>query len=237
VKTYPARRVWLTLDDDRSNRIREGSKRLGNTVFATLLASFYAFINRVTSATDVVVGFSLAGQSRYDGKDLVSHCVDFLPIRAQVEPQASVREHVRAIQGRFLDAMENQYCTFGELVRRIAPPRDKSRGPLAQVAFNLDPSSKGIDFHGLDARTGSVPREFENMDAFFNVVELNDGRFEMQCTFNLDLYDEARVRTWLEDLLRVVLQSVEDPEGSVSTLAVTSESDRVLDDVEVLTDA
>ncbi len=218
VKTYPARRIWLTLDPDESSRIRQGSKRLGSTVFVTLLASFYAFLNRITSASDLVVGFSLAGQSRYGGRDLVSHCVDFLPIRAQVDPEAAFRDHVRNVQGRFLDAMEFQYCTFGDLVRSVNPPRDKSRTPLAQVAFNLDPSTKGIDFSGLVSSIGSVPREFENMDAFFNVVERNDDLFEVQCTFNLDLYDEERVAAWLEGLRDQVLQALEDPDRPISSL-------------------
>ena len=222
LKTYGARRTWLTLDPEESGQIREGSKSLGSTVFVTLLTGFYAFLNRVTGASDIVVGFSLAGQSRFGGRDLVSHCVDFLPIRAKLDPQASFRSQVKEVQGRFLDAMEYQHCTFGDLVRRVNPPRDKSRVPLAQVAFNLDPSTKGIEFAGLESHVGSVPREFENMDAFFNVVERSDDLFEVQCTFNLDLFDEADVAGWLEGLRDLVLGALEDPGRPIVDLRTPS---------------
>jgi hypothetical protein len=49
-------------------------------------------------------------------------------------------------------------------------------------------------------------------------VERSDDLFEIQCTFNLDLYDEARVFTWMEHLRDQVLQALEDPDQPISSL-------------------
>ncbi|MEQ9399192.1 MAG: amino acid adenylation domain-containing protein [Longimicrobiales bacterium] len=215
-KSFPARRLGKVLPPDEVARIRSAASSTGSTLFVVLLAGFHVLVHRLTGADDLVVASSLAGQTRWPDRDLVGHCVTFLPVRTAVRPDDTFGEHTRVARGAFLDALEHQHCAFGELVRSLAPPRDRSRVPLAQVAFNLDPSGRGIAFSGVEAEVGSVPREFETMDAFFNVVERPDGALDLQCTANTDLFDAERVDEWLARFRRILLDAVDDPSMHVA---------------------
>jgi len=227
LKTYQAARVNLDLDAEFTKSVRGLATRLGATTFATLLGAFQTMLHRLSGQTDVVVGFSLAGQSNLGGRDLVGHCVNFLPLRMTVEANSSFADQVMQARGKVFDAIENQQVAFGELIKRLNLKRDPSRLPLMSVAFNLDPSSKGIAFGDLEVSPGSVARRYENFDIFFNVVELSDS-LQIQCTYNEGMWDaETMDRRLLE--YRTLLQSaLADSSVEVGRLPMLPASERQL---------
>ncbi len=226
IKTYRARRENLDLDADFTRQVRELATRGGATLFATLLAAYQSFLHRLSGQTDLVVGFSLAGQSNLD-RDLVGHCVNFLPLRLAVDGDSRFVEQIAQARGKVLDAVEHQQFTFGNLIQRLNLRRDPSRVPLMSVAFNLDPSSKGIGFGDLAVEPGSIPRRFENFDIFFNVVELGD-RLQIQCTYNEDLWDGATIARRLAGYQQLLISAIAAPEQAVARLALVPPAERAL---------
>jgi len=227
LKTYAAARVNLDLDADFTKSIRDLSTKLGATTFATLLGAFQTFLHRLSGQTDVVVGFSLAGQSSLDGHDLVGHCVNFLPLRMKVEGDSSFGEQVMQARGKVFDAIEHQQVAFGELIKRLNLRRDPSRLPLMSVAFNLDPSSKGISFGDLEVTPGSVPRRYENFDIFFNVVELAD-RLQIQCTYSEGLWDSSTMSRRLLEYKTLLESALAAPSSLVGQLPMLPLAERKL---------
>ena len=221
-KTFRAKRITVPLDDAFVQRVRRLATAQGATLFSTLLAGYTTLLHRLSGQDDIVVGFSLAGQSNITDRDLVGHCVTFLPLRLRPAADTRFGDFARAVKGSVLDAVEHQNLAFGELLRRLHVPRDPSRIPLMSVAFNLDPSGRPLEFHGLDALGGSVPRKYENFDIFFNVVELGGDRLEIQCTFNLDLFDEETIRQWIEHLHALLTAAAENPETALGDLPLVT---------------
>jgi amino acid adenylation domain-containing protein len=193
-KTFRAKRFTQPLDDAFVARMKHLAASSGATLFNTLFAGFGALLNRLAGQDDLVVGFSLAGQAAITDRDLVGHCVTFLPLRLRPTGAMPFAEFLGSVRGKVLDAVEYQNLAFGGLLQKLRMPRDPSRVPLMSVAFNLDPSGLGLRFHDLAAETGSIPRHYENFDLFFNIVELSADKLEIQCTFNLDLFDEATIQ-------------------------------------------
>jgi acyl transferase domain-containing protein/glutamate-1-semialdehyde aminotransferase len=219
-KTFRARRITLPLEESFAIRVKRLAAAHESTLFSTLLAGFAALLHRLSDQTDVVVGFSLAGQAAITDRDLVGHCVTFLPLRLQIEPQRAVREFMGDVRGKVLDAVDNQNLAFGALLRRLRIARDPSRVPLMSVAFNVDPSGRNISFHDLQVENGSVGRRFENFDIFFNVVELGGDRLEIQCTFNLDLFDERTMWNRLRQYIRLMDSATEAPDLAIADLVL-----------------
>ena len=172
-----------------------------------------------------MVGFSLAGQSNLQGKDLVGHCVNFLPLRMKVDADSKMADRIAQARGKVFDAVENQHFTFGNLIKRINLRRNPSRVPLMSVAFNLDPSSKGIAFGSLHVTAGSIPRRYENFDVFFNVVDLGDS-LEIQCTYNEDLWDPETMQRRLLEYRQLLSSAMLDAEQSVSRLPMLPPEER-----------
>ena len=152
-----------------------------------MLSGFHAFLSRITNQDDIVVGIPTAGQAATDRQNLIGHCVNSLPFRAQVDSSQSIVEFTKTIRTQLLDAMDHQKFTFGTLLRKLAPPRDPSRPPIFSLMFNVDPAidTSELGFGSdLQVNVRVEPRMFENFEWFINGVILDDGSVEMQCQFN-----------------------------------------------------
>jgi amino acid adenylation domain-containing protein len=225
-KTFRAKRIWLPVDAAFVGRMKQLAAARGATMFATLLAGFGAFLSRLSGQDDLVVGFSLAAQSAIPDRDLVGHCVNFLPVHLYPRTDTAFSDFLQTVRGKVLDAIEYQNLAFGGLLQKLKVRRDPSRVPLMSVAFNLDPSGRPLRFHDLEVESGSVPRKYENFDIFFNLVELGADRLEIQCTFNLDLFDEATMWRRLSQYVVLMEGAAAAPMSAIGQLPILSEDDR-----------
>jgi amino acid adenylation domain-containing protein len=228
VKTYPADRIFLRLDATLVGRLKQAAAHQGATLFALGFAAFDAFLHRLTGQDDLVVGFDLAGQALVPGRDLVSHCVSFLPLRMQVDGRRPFTDLVAAMRGKLFDVMENQHFTYGALLKKVRVPPDPSRLPLVSVSFNLDPSSLGVEFDGLEVVSDSIPRQFENNDLFVNLVQLDDGGIELQCTYNKELFDRETARRRMEEFVTLLGDAAERPDTPIAQLETMPPEEREL---------
>ncbi|MGD8361124.1 MAG: amino acid adenylation domain-containing protein [Gemmatimonadota bacterium] len=228
VKTFPANRTFFSIEPEVVERWKASANKNGSTLFAFTFAAFSAFIQRITGQDDFAVGSDLAGQALVPGKDLVSHCVSFLPIRITVDGSKPFTDLLADTRGKWFDIIEYQNYTYGTLLRKLDVPTDPSRVPLVAVAFNLDPSSLGLEFADLETYLDSVPRQFEVNDLFVNLVQLPDGGIELQCTYNLDLFDEETVIRRMRELIVLMNDAAARPEAPISELALITEEDKEL---------
>lgn len=209
-------------------RLKKAGAKQGCTLFATLLTGFQALLCRLSGQDDVVVGIPAAAQSLIEGKALVGHCVNFLPLRTRVAESESFSQVLSRNKRTVLDAYEHQAYTYGTLVRKLGIPRDPSRLPLIEVQFNLEHVGTGLEFEGLEAEMDSCPKRYVNFDLFLNVVEGTDG-LVMDCDYNTDLFDEATIDRWLGHYETLLASLAEDMSRPVSRLPLMSEAE--LDDL------
>jgi hypothetical protein len=130
----------------------------GASLFASLLTMFGVLLQRISGQNDLVVGIPAAGQASTDHPGLVGHAVNVLPLRLQLDPEATLGDVIGKLRGDLLDAFEHKRSTLGTLLRRLALSRDPGRLPLVAVLFNLDPGSMTpLGFSDLAARFAGVP--------------------------------------------------------------------------------
>ena len=224
-RDYSAQRLSIQMEPAVAAALRRAALDNGTTLFASLIGGFAAYLTRLTGVADNSIGFSAAGQPLLGGKDLVGHCVNFLPLRLSANLQQGFGAHLRGIGASILDALEHQTFDFLSFVQEIQPRRDANWAPLVSIGVNLDPSAKGVSFADLQAEAGSVGRAYENLDLFVNFVEV-DADVELQCTFNTSLFDEATVRRRMQEYLRLLAAGAADPEAPLETLELIGDDDR-----------
>jgi amino acid adenylation domain-containing protein len=223
-KTYAGRQIEERLDAELCGDLKRIGARHGATLFATLLAACEVWLHRLSSQTDFVVGIAVAGQASVPSGDLVGHCVNTLPLRVAVDPDASFSDHLRAARSALLEAQEHSELTFGGLVRRLPLVRDASRTPLVSVTFNVDRVGARAEFSGLSTDLTSSPKSFVNFEMILNLVD--DGRdVVVECGFNTDLYDEATIRRWLGQFRTLLVSIAADPSRASGGLPVLTESE------------
>jgi len=226
-RSFTSKREDRTLDAALVAEIKRMGARRGASFYATLLAAFGVLLQRLSGQDDVVIGIPCAGQAA-DGHDgLVGHCVNVLPLRATIDPQATFGSVLDRVRGDLLDAFEHQQYTLGSLLARLALPRDPSRLPLVSVLFNLDQAldEKTVSFPGLRFDFAANPRAFENFELFVNAVQ-TDGGLRLECQYNSDLYGGDTIRDWLGAYETLLRNAAAEPETTTQALGLLSPSAR-----------
>jgi amino acid adenylation domain-containing protein len=189
--------------------VKQLGARNGSSFFAAMTAGFAGLLSRLTGQTDLVVGIPAAGQAAGGHDRLVGHCVNMMPLRIAIDPQAGFSALVKSVRTALLDATEHQELTFGSLLKKLPLPRDPSRLPLVTVVFNVDqaiPPDAAV-FPGLGWELGAVPRTHETFELFVNAVE-HPGGLRVECQYSRDLFDAGTVRRWLTSLETLLAAAV-----------------------------
>ncbi len=219
--------------------IRELGRSRGATSYMTLLAAFKALIAHCTGADDIVVGGTTAGRTRVELEDLIGFFVNTVVLRTDLSGDPSFTEVLDRVRHTALDAYQHQDAPFDKLVERIAPPRDLSRNPLVQIAFEFQahvPAAgklgdlvavsdvggySGAEYGAVEGGGGVTAR----LDVELFVVESADGSLDGSLVYAAELYDPATMSRLVEGYQGVLEIVAANPGLRVSELkpvAVTS---------------
>ena len=231
VKSYRGATHRAHIDRASCIRIRKAAASHGSTLFGMLLAGFNALLYRLTRQTDLVVGIPIAAQSRMPGGPLVGHCVNFLPIRVNLDGAPTGADLLAQCRRKLIESSDYHSYTYGTLVRKLALPRDPGRLPLIEVQFNHFSLGKGaagdLHFAGLETRVEQTGKAFVNFDLFVNVADTGDG-LTIYCDYNTDLFDQSTIERWLSHY-RVLLEGLAaNPALPVSRLPILAPEEREL---------
>jgi len=225
LKSYRGATHVAKISAESCRRIKKAGAQRGSTLFSTLLAGFQALLSRLTGQSDIVIGIPAAAQSSLNGKTLVGHCVNFLPIRMKLTGDPAFADLLAQSRGKLLKAFEHQRYTYGTLVRKLAIPRKPSRLPLIEAQFNLERVGDKLNLHGLDAQVAQSPKRFVNFDLFLNMVESSAG-LEVYCDYNTDLFDDSTIARWLQSYEALLLAFTENAGLTVSQLPMLSAAEK-----------
>jgi amino acid adenylation domain-containing protein len=225
VRTFHGGRASEPLGRALTDAVRTLSGQRGATLFTTLLTGLGTLLHRLTGQNDLVVGVPAAGQATDGAAELVGHCVHLLPIRLRVDGEAPFAQQLTRVRTTVLDAFEHPAITFGQLLPRLALPRESGRTPLVGVTFNLDRDELRQNFAGLNVRLDKNPRSYFQFDLGFNIVETESGLI-LEANFNRDVLDEATVRRWLTHYRTLLAAVVAQPELPLAALPLLTTAER-----------
>ncbi len=195
------------------------------TMVALLMAAMKTMLHRLTGQTDLVIGLPLAGQAVTGNHCLVGHCVNLLPIRTKMQPEASFLDNLATVKRNVLDAYDHHQCTIGTVLQHVPVPRDAGRPPLVEVMFNVERDLSSVSFDHVSFSCERNPKRALHYDFFFNFVE-GTGELSVECDYNIDLFDEATISRWLARYETLLQGVVVTPAGSLSALPIIPEDER-----------
>ncbi|MDQ2826425.1 MAG: condensation domain-containing protein, partial [Actinomycetota bacterium] len=205
------------------------------TLYMTLLGAFKTLLARSTGADDVVVGGTTAGRVRAELEDLIGFFVNPLALRTDLTGDPTFTEVVARVRRTTLDAFDHQDAPFDKVVQRVKPPRDPSRNPLIQVAFEFQehagiPSHLGggvalTDVGGYSgAEYGAVEDRgvTARLDIELFVAAAADGSLDATLVYAADLYDPPTMARLAARFGQLLSDVVADPMMRVSEAAPLS---------------
>jgi len=219
VQTYRGARERASLAPETTATVRALAVQLGATVPAVLLAGFGHVVNRLTDATDIVVGTPAVDRRQVEFHDLVGLFLDVVPLRLRCDPGEGFATSVRAATAELLDALAHPVA-LERIVETVGVRREPSRPPLVQVLFNAYsfPEPR-LDLPGVRAFPDEAGLPGSPFDLTVYVVE-RDGTYGVEMLYNTDLFDAERVRTMLDGYVTLLDRVCADPATPVDTVAL-----------------
>ena len=205
------------------------------TSFMVIQAALAVLLSRLSSSSDVAVGFPIAGRRDPALDGLVGFFVNTLVLRLDMAGDPTVDELLAQVRGRSLAAYEHQDVPFEVIVERLNPTRSLTHHPLVQVMLawqNLpgDPNapSAGLTLGDLQVTPMPVDVRAARVDLSFSLAERWSESGEPAgiggaVEFRTDVFDAASIEALIERLQRVLAAMTADPARRLSSVDVLDE--------------
>ena len=204
-----ASEVALTVPSELVARAQALAESAGLSAHNVWLASFAAFVARVSHAEDLLIGAVLAGRPLPELQDLVGFFVSALPLRLELGEAATfdaLLAHTRARMGELQTSAERPDAPgFDHLVEALEArgmlQRDPGDLPLFQVGFDYvadeaaPPALGSVRCETLDVHAAAAKLDW-------NVrIEARKGGLDVRFEYRTGMFEadqvEALVRGWL----------------------------------------
>ncbi|BES72574.1 hypothetical protein RE428_35920 [Marinobacter nanhaiticus D15-8W] len=225
VQSHRGARVGFQFPAELSDRLRALAREQCVTLFMLMLALYKTQLYRYSGQRDIRVGVPVAGRGRPETEGLVGLFVNTLVMRSQ--PSASMRftEFLETVKLTTQGAQAHADLPFEQLVDALQPERNLRHNPLCQVKFTQQFSlPENIELPGLNLTMRQREDDTAHFDLGFDITDRPHG-IEGVLTYACDLFDEARVCGFAEDLVNLAGQITSNPAcalGELELLAVPS---------------
>ncbi|WP_157517081.1 non-ribosomal peptide synthetase [Mycobacterium sp. MS1601] len=219
-------------------RIAEVAHRHHATSFMLVQAALTVLLGKLSSSTDVAVGFPIGGRRDSALDELIGFFVNTLVLRVDVSGDPTVAELLAQVRARSLAAYENQDVPFEVVVDRLNPTRSLTHHPLVQVMLgwrNLPgETSDEIAMALGDLQITQLPLETGtarvDLAITFNERRTQDGKatgIAGMVEYRTDVFDAVGIETLMERLRLVLDAMTADPSRRLSTVDVLTEAEHI----------
>ncbi|HZM77703.1 MAG TPA: amino acid adenylation domain-containing protein [Candidatus Limnocylindrales bacterium] len=232
VQTYRGGHAYGRIAADVVARVQAVARAHRVTDFMVVLAGLKAVLWRYSGQSDVAMASITSTRHQWDCDHLLGFFVNTLVLRTEVTRELTFPELIRRVRDTSLSAYEHQDAPFDEVVRRVNPPRDPSRVPLAAVAVSWQIGElETATFDGVKATISEYPTATAKFDMEF-FLTANDGGIDITIEYNRDLYDQItadRLVSALEAMLANALEAGDRPLSRISPLSAVERRTLLVD--------
>lgn len=224
VRNHRGAQIVFAFDGKVSADIAGLASREGATPFMVLLAAWFALTYRWTAQRSVSISTEVANRPRPELEGLIGLFVNQLVIRADVGDGPTFRVLLARVREATLGAYAHQDLPFERVVDELAPGRDVSRAPLAQIKLvfqALPNTSSPIVSSGLATSTWGSRGVAVNEDICITIGE-EQGAFVASVDYAADLFERASIERLLDQWRLLVEHMVRTPEARIEDVSILS---------------
>ncbi|KJV07530.1 condensation domain-containing protein [Methylocucumis oryzae] len=188
-----------------------------------LLSAFFVLLFRYTGQTDMGLGMPTLGRhdKRYD--EILGYFVNMMVVRAQLKPQQTFSELIKALQLTVIDGLDHAAYPFPALVRTLT-----HQSPLYQVAFAYQNFAPGHDNGWLPELEFNPDIRQEGADALGLEIYEQAGGLQLSMDFDANIFNESSVLALLKHYTILLAELVKNPERALSDYDVLTQVEQRL---------
>ncbi len=217
--------VGSALPAELAASLAQLGRRIGATLFMTLLGAFQALLQRITGETDVAVGAPVAHRTPAETEGLIGFFVNTVVLRTALDADPAFAELLGRVREVALGAYAHQDIPFERVVEEVRPARGASASPLFQVLFVLQRDQPGdLRLGGLRATLREVHTGTAKLDLTLAVQE-TASELAAALEYSTDRFDAATAARLLSCFVHLLEGAAARPEARLSELPLLSEAE------------
>jgi amino acid adenylation domain-containing protein len=194
-----------------------GSKEQA-TLFIVLVAAYMALLHRYTRQDDILVGIPIESES------IIGSGRNTVVLRALFTDDLNFRSLLQQVRERSAGAYSHADVHFEQVEAELALDRDSSRAPIFQAIFAFH-DAEGTSQAPIASGSRRPGTGTSRVDLSLSISESENG-FEGSVEYNSELFETTTIRR-LCGHYRTLLEGIaRDPNQSISSLPMLSESER-----------
>jgi non-ribosomal peptide synthetase component F len=186
------------------------------TLFATLLGSFKAALQRRFGQEDILLGTYTGARTHPDTAELIGHFVNLLPLRTSLSGDPTFWELVGRVRETTLDAYSHAELPFEELSAALRTAGCSP--PEVTLIFELKESE--YEQNIADLEVCRIRRSDTSVMPWGMTVRLSrqHDKLSGRVSFDSDLYDPQGVAQLVGDWMQLLEMSLKNPDRRLSQL-------------------
>ncbi len=219
-----------------SRAVRALGRRLGSTLFMSMLSAWDILLMRLSGQEDLCVGTGVANRRVVEAEGLLGMVINTLVLRADLSGDPAFAELVARTREMCVGAYGHQDVPFEKLVSALRIERSLSHAPLFQVFFAfLDTPMPELEIPGLSITVLDAHNRSAKFDINVTVLLPNEqrvgieGQREDEITllfeYSTDLFERTTVLRMLESFQVLLEAAVADPGRRLADLPLLSQAE------------
>lgn len=207
-------RYPLHMDKETTGAIAQFVKASNSSVYSFFMAIFYAYLHRVSSATDIIIGTPVLNRGNARQKNTVGMFVSTMPFRINVDPEMSFEAFLKHILDEQRRYYRHQRYPMDLLVKDLELAR-KGNPKLFEVSISYQNSTYMPLFNGAPVELTWMYNGFEENSLTMHINDwLDQGELSIDFDYALDAFDQndiERMYTHLVNMIKEVLANPAQP--------------------------
>ncbi len=227
-ESYQNEEFSLVWNEELISSIKQVASRYQVTAPNLFQALWGALLSRYNNTDDVVFGTVVSGRpSAINGiENMVGLFINTIPVRLQMEKDATFADLFLAVQQNALEAERYDYVPLYEIQNRSALHHHLVNHLLAFENYPLDRELEDGNFEERLGFSVQVAGGFEQTNYDFNLIAFPGDEWTIKMMYNASVYDRQWIEKVAGHLTRMARAMVREPETQISRVCFLSKEER-----------
>ncbi|ASF27576.1 peptide synthetase [Bacillus amyloliquefaciens] len=226
VQTFEGDKLVFSLTEEQTSALRSLAKQTDSTMYMVLLASYSAFLSKLSGQHDIIVGSPVAGRSHADLANVIGVFVNTLALRTYPEADKTFADYLEEVKQTALRAFDAQDYPLEDLLQKIEVQRDTSRNPLFDAVFSMqNANAEDLVMEGIELKHHPFDRKTAKFDLTMTADD-TDGGLTFVLEYNTALFKPETAETWKHYWLHLLEAAAENPAAKLSELSLVNETEK-----------
>ncbi|MGG1760259.1 surfactin non-ribosomal peptide synthetase SrfAA, partial [Bacillus velezensis] len=226
VQTFEGDKLVFSLTEEQTSALRSLAKQTDSTMYMVLLASYSAFLSKLSGQHDIIVGSPVAGRSHADLANVIGVFVNTLALRTYPEADKTFTDYLKEVKQTALHAFDAQDYPLEDLLQKVEVQRDTSRNPLFDAVFSMqNANAEDLVMEGIELKHHPFDRKTAKFDLTMTAEDTDEG-LTFVLEYNTALFKPETAETWKHYWLHLLEAAAENPAAKLSELSLVNETEK-----------